>query len=85
MKIKVIRKDGSKEIITLTEPLTIVRGEQLNYIRTSTGMEHWFDQDGNYDGWGAAVNMSSEEAVNFIEQTEKEREIEPQGQTGGDQ
>ena len=49
MKIEVSRKDGSTEIITLTEPLTVVRGEHFNILKTSTGMEHWFTPEGKYE------------------------------------
>ena len=88
MKIQVVRRNGSHEILTLTEPLTIVRGTHMNRLKTSTGMDHFFNEDGTYDGWGMAVNITvpdshsetnlPEEAKAFIDEIEKGREF-PEG------
>ena len=90
MKIQVIRKDGSLETLTLTEPLTIVRGEGMNRLVTSTGMEHWFTEQGIYDGWGMRVQITIPEeemnaafadgampksAENFISEIDRGREF----------
>ena len=84
MKIRVIRANHTQEVITLTEPLTIIRREAMNRIATSTGMEHWFTEEGIYDGWGMNTNITvpeppgnslPQEAAEFIEQIEKDREF----------
>jgi hypothetical protein len=86
MKIQVVRADGNKEVLTLTEPVTIIRGG-LNRLVCSTGMEHWFTADGVYDGWGMDVSgsglvadpsvpLSAQEAGGFIAAIENDREIE---------
>lgn len=56
MKVIVQGKGGvPQEVITLTEPLTIIRGESMNRLHTATGMDHWFTVEGYYDGWGMSV------------------------------
>lgn len=75
MKIQVIRCDGKTETITLTDPVSISRGEGMNCLKTSTGFEHFFTQDGIYDGWGMSFAGSFEEAESVIEEVEKGREF----------
>ena len=79
MKITVKRKDGL-ETLTLTEPLTIERGDPLNVLVTSTGMRHYFTAEGIYDGWEMDVSgmgfQSWEEAKAFAEKVDSERDIE---------
>jgi hypothetical protein len=91
MKLVVVHKNGDQEVITLTEPLTVVRGEKLNRLETSTGAEHWFDQDGWYDVWGMAVNIPipasgvpadgsiPKDAMDAIEEFDKGREFPHEG------
>ena len=78
MKIQVVGVGGRRELITLTEPLTLVPGELLNRIVTGTGMEHWFKLDGTYDGWGINVveaNLNPEQARAYIAAIEQGREF----------
>jgi hypothetical protein len=84
MKIQVVRQDGRHETLTLTEPLTLVRGERQNTLVTQTGMEHFFTQEGRYDGWGMPVGgiavPANQEGFNhikeFIDAVENDRDIE---------
>lgn len=85
MKVQVIHRGGEVETITLTEPLTIFRSEYGNRLQTSTGMDHFFNVDGTYDGWGMGVNIPvpeshegtalPQEAKAFIDEIEKGREF----------
>ena len=85
MKIKVVGHDGKHEVLTLTEPLIIFRSEYGNRLQTSTGMDHFFKEDGTYDGWGMAVKIEvpdsheggglPQEAKDFIQQIEDDREF----------
>lgn len=85
MKIDVIHRNGTREIIVLTEPLVISRGDGMNRLACSTGMEHWFNEDGTYDGWGMAVGAGysspdgtlegSPDAMDLIQRTEADREF----------
>jgi hypothetical protein len=85
MKIQVTKRDGSQEVLTLTEPLTIFRSEHGNRLQTSTGMDHFFNLDGTYDGWGMPVKIAvpeshegtclPQEAKEFIQQIENGREF----------
>lgn len=81
MTIQVVRHDGSHEFLTLTEPLIIVRGKHQNCIITSTRMEHFFTQDGVYDGWAMDISRAGftmlPDADEFIQAIESEREIMP--------
>lgn len=83
MKIQVVRKDGSHEILTLTEPVAITRFDgHGGKLKTATGMEHFFNEDGTYDGWSMAVNIPvpegsgvPQEAMEFIQQIEAGRDF----------
>jgi hypothetical protein len=77
MKIIVQHEKGEREVITLTEPLQIVRGLDLNRIVTATGMEHFFTLEGYYDGFGrgAAEGMTEEDANTMLDQLINEREF----------
>lgn len=79
MKVMVVRKNGSVENVTLTEPLKIERGENLNALITATGMRHYFREDGVYDGWELDVSAmrfaTPEEALAFANQVDSEREF----------
>lgn len=88
MKIQVVRTSCEVETLTLTEPLTMIRSVTdggMNRIVTATGMEHWFNDDGTYDGWGMDVSGSGievpdtgnpiEAVSGFIEAIEADREF----------
>lgn len=71
MKIKVQRVSGSIEAITLTEPLEVDRGPGLNILRTSTGMHHFFTEDGKYDGWARKMENKATDARSFLNQADE--------------
>ena len=76
MKIRVMHESGATEVIEL--PLgasTVFDGVRLDRIQ-SGNMEHFFTKDGYYDGWGAAVSATADEAREIIEAVESERVIE---------
>lgn len=77
MKIIVVHENQSQEIVTLTEPLKIVRGGSLNRLVTATGMEHFFTEAGYYDGFGRAVSepVTEEQAAALIDALDSEREF----------
>ena len=51
MHIQVVSaEDGRHELITITHPVTIERGGELNRLICGT-VEHWFTEDGTYDGY----------------------------------
>jgi hypothetical protein len=77
-RIQVVRPDGGSEVLTLTAPLR-VSGQCLV---TSTGMEHFFTEEGLYDGWGMPFRAEVSDGADpldevrpFIEAIEKDREI----------
>lgn len=76
MHIQVVSaKDGRHEMITITDPVTIERGGELNRLICGT-VEHWFKEDGTYDGWGMNLEnavMTPEELSNLIAAVEKSR------------
>ena len=55
MKLRVQHRDGRIETITLHGQWSIIEGEFLNRIVDETGSEHFFTQEGYYDGWGGRV------------------------------
>lgn len=79
MKIRVEHKDGKRETLTLVPPIAkVTLGNQLNWLQDATGMDHYFDLDGYYDGWGMGVSSMPEHQVGeVIEGVEMSREIEP--------
>jgi hypothetical protein len=76
MNIQVVSaKDGRHELITLTPPVTILRGEKLSRL-VCGNVEHWFNNDGTYDGWGmnvANMDMTPDEMRAFVEAVERSR------------
>jgi hypothetical protein len=74
MNIQVVSaKDGRHELIVITEPMTIVRGAKLNRLICEP-TEHWFKQDGTYDGWGMnCTDMTPEQIKTLIDVVEKSR------------
>lgn len=88
MNIQVVRCDGSTEVLTLTEPLEVSRGEGMNCLKTSTGMEHFFLQDGRYDGWGMPCNFeeqaeSLDESLDFAQTIDNKRDIRKKEDANG--
>lgn len=77
MKVRVQRRDGSIETITLVPPITVGNpGDKLTQFSCGDGTEHWFTLDGYYDGWGRMVNLPSIEAASeLIAKVEESREI----------
>ena len=75
MKIKVQHEDGRIETLTLKGELVVSEGKELDRIRTSSGMEHFFTKDGHYDGWGGAIE-TSQRAREVIDEIEARRDIE---------
>lgn len=77
IKIQVVRADGQAELLTLTEPL-LVSGR---CIITGTGCEHFFTENGLYDGWGmpfsadVAEDNVMEEIMPTIQAIEDGREV----------
>jgi len=56
VKIKVVRNDGSVETLSLTFPLS----GKSKMIVSADGTEHFFLEDGTYDGWGRPILHGSE-------------------------
>jgi len=58
MKLLVEHRDGNKELLTLVPPVELKLGDNLNVLKSSNGMEHFFyADDGKYDGWGMACEI----------------------------
>ena len=78
MKLRVVRCDGSQEVIDLVGPCLVQHGEFLHRVQSSSGMEHFFTHDGAYDGWGMATppDCDAEAAREIIEDVERHRHIE---------
>lgn len=94
MRIRVQRRDGAIETITLVPPVTIDDSPydvpegtgMLTQMNCGDGTEHYFTFDtGHYDGWGRGVSIEiqgtaiPDEATALIERVENAREIEPNG------
>lgn len=86
MKLKVQHPDGRIEVITLVPPATARLGTTLNVITDARGMDHYFDLDGFYDGWGCGCSIPMQQGQedltlgrvgDFIQSIEGVREIEP--------
>jgi hypothetical protein len=77
MKLRVQWESGMIEILTLVPPVSASLGKVLNHLTDATGLEHWFTDEGFYDGWGKTTDCSEEEADDLIERIEESREIEP--------
>lgn len=75
VKIQVVRVDGRHETLTLTAPVTV----REHVVITGTGMEHFFLDDGRYDGWGMplgdGLQGTEEDAFGIAEAIESDREI----------
>lgn len=68
MKIRVQHPDGRIETIHLRGQLEAVDGQILDKL-TDGSLEHFFDHDGYYDGWGGFMpeGSSMEDATAAIE------------------
>jgi len=78
MLLQVVHPDGNIETISLQTPISVHEGKNLNRIRCADGMEHFFDKEGKYDGWGKAiggVGMTEEAANAKAMEIEKHRFI----------
>ncbi len=75
LKIQVVRVDGRHVTFTLTPPVSIVG----MCLKTGTGCDHFFTEEGLYDGWGLGVVIPGAdrgEVRAFIEAVDRDREIE---------
>jgi hypothetical protein len=82
VKIVVVSKKGKKEILTLAGNLTIIEGENMSRIVNDSGVEHWFNTDGTYDGWGMALSQGvsvdvAESITKVVEAQRKKLEVKP--------
>jgi hypothetical protein len=77
VKLRVQRSDGRIETITLRKgSWEVVDGEYQNRLTAEPRFDHYFTQDGHYDGWGGAVSCDEETAHEMIEVMERNRQIE---------
>lgn len=78
MKVRVQRRDGRIETIQVVGPVEVHHGEKLDHFHAADGMDHYFTNEGFYDGWGQAAppGMTPEDAGPMIERIERERKIE---------
>lgn len=90
MKIKVVHKDHSVETLTIPGPVIIIEGDvkkghTFNRIEAADGMDHYFRQDGFYDGWGRGLPLGSQEgdASRLLDTIELTRDIKGQGEGDG--
>ena len=79
MKIRVQHENGTIETIELIEPLKVHEGNWLNSIFSNDGLDHYFTQEGYYDGWGTGDPrlLSQENAENVIVEIDEMGIIEP--------
>lgn len=79
MKIRVQRRDGRIETITLVPPVSEIRdGSNLSSFKCGEGVEHFFTPEGHYDGWGRFTEgIPMNEAEEIIERIERDRTIDP--------
>jgi hypothetical protein len=78
MKIRVQRRDGALETITLKGSQFILDGDTLDHFVSEHGREHFFTKDGYYDGWGQQVRteMTMEQVKSEADLIELYRDIE---------
>lgn len=83
MKVQVVRVDGSVEAIELVGRIIVKEPEGgLGMISLeSTGADHYFTKDGQYDGWGLAVSgLDESEATSVADAIERNRQVFPKGE-----
>jgi hypothetical protein len=64
MNIRVQRRNGEMLTINVASPLEITndtgrpddRKQPFTHLHSANGMDHYFTQDGYYDGWGASLD-----------------------------
>ena len=77
MQIRVQHEDNRMEVLTLVPPTSVDQGKNMTVIRDASGMEHWFTEEGYYDGWDINTpGASSEDMDRIIERVEGSRVIE---------
>jgi len=77
VKIKVCHEGGEVETLEFVSPLVVHEGKHLNSIRSNDGLDHYFTQEGEYDGWGCGFVRSTTASANeSIESIEAMRQIE---------
>jgi hypothetical protein len=60
MKIIVAKADGNQEAVELVGPIRNVRDDSpyLNSFICADGVQHFFDKEGFYDGWGMSIKTT---------------------------
>ena len=83
MRIRVQRRDGRIEVLTISEDTRVVAGPVLH--RLSDGRrDDYFTPEGYYDGWGmGAEEMTPEQAADTIAAIEGARIIIERNNEGG--
>ena len=76
VNVRVERRDGQIETLSLLGPIAVHRGDGMDHLHSADGIDHWFLHDGTYDGWSMVVPMA-EPAADIIERVERARVIEP--------
>ena len=78
MKMRVLRRDGFIETISVVGPVEVHHGDGMDHLHSGDGMDHYFLHDGTYDGWGIAApqGMTMETMTETIERVERDRKIE---------
>lgn len=99
MLLRVVRKDGAVETISIDASTTVHIGEDVdgkpeNHLTTSSGVYHLFSEDGTYNGWAmverAIVRGSADgqppvtmQGVSRAEAIERHRSVENHEQEKG--
>lgn len=56
MKIQVLRRDGNPALLDLDGPLVPHEASAtMSHLTDANGVDHYFNLDGTYDGWGTAL------------------------------
>ena len=78
MKIRVQRKDGTIEALTLDGRFEVVNGEYMHRFTaiSESRLDHYFTHEGFYDGWGGAAHCDEQTANDTIAAMEEKREVE---------
>ena len=77
--VKVVRSDGKIETLRIMPGTALVSvGHIQSRIKTADGMDHYFNREGAYDGWGCGTppGASSDDSARLRETIESIREIE---------
>ena len=91
MKIQVVRCDGDFETLTLFGPISVTEPAtedgrvvgQGAIHETDSGMDHYFREDGRYDGWGLSMSdlhLTESQATAFIQTVQNNRQIHKPGE-----